>query len=249
MIGEIRIDSLKFTTGTLEDICGLVASYVTAKRGLTVLPCSLHDLAQSEKRGGATGAYQNIDMLLPDGVPIVWMIRARGGETDRIYGPDLMRKLLSLPSVRRVRHAFYGSSPQTLAKLRKIMLRLNNNRTICISPPYRSLTAQEEQHYTSRLKRFRPACLWIGISSPKQVVFAVKWKRLFPHTVIFCVGAAFDIITGTVPQAPHAVQAVGLEWAFRLLTDPRRLWKRYLVDIPHYLLRRLLHLTTPLSPK
>ncbi len=240
MDDNISIDTFSFTTGSLSEITRLLTTIIVAKEKThIVLPCSLHDLAQAAKNKQIARAYRQVDMFLPDGIPIVWAIRARGTKTERIYGPDVMRELLKTPQVQQVRHTFYGSSPQTLQELSSFARESGCRRTpVTISPPYRELTAEEEKMYVSRIQRSQPDCLWIGLSSPKQVLTAARWKRYFPKTTILCVGAAFDIITGSTPQAPQWIQHAGLEWAFRLYIEPKRLWKRYLLEIPRYLFKR-----------
>jgi N-acetylglucosaminyldiphosphoundecaprenol N-acetyl-beta-D-mannosaminyltransferase len=237
-----HFDGLTFTIGKLAECSAYVARLPKLnKEGQVVLPCSLNDLAAISKNKSLKAAYDQVDILFPDGMPLVWAIRSKGQSTDRIYGPDLMKHLLTLPGVQRAKHIFYGSSPGTLKKLittiKKISSALSAYYTI--SPPYRPLTALEERKYIAKIKQYKPDYLWLGLSSPKQVLLAAKWKRKFPKTTILCVGAAFDILAGTVPRAPHIVQVMGLEWAFRLLMEPKRLWKRYLVDIPLYLFSRL----------
>lgn len=239
MLKKTLIDKLSFTTGSFTSVCDFLASEIaTGKQGHIVLPCSLHDLAQANKK--TKSAYRKVDILLPDGVPLVWLMRARGGDTERMYGPDIMRALLRAQQLKKIRHVFYGSSTATLERLvfhaRAVGIR---GDILTISPPYRTLTTQEEKSFVSQIRRFRPDCMWIGLSSPKQVELAVRWKKYFPKTTIFCVGAAFDILAGTVPQAPRILRQLGLEWAFRLCTNPRRLWKRYLIEIPTYLIQKL----------
>ncbi len=235
----LTIDGLKFAIGGINDVVShIIYQSKRSTKGCVILPCSLNDLAHKNKTEYNQKAYTEVDMLLPDGMPLVWAISLKGKKTDRIYGPDLMKRLLSLQEVQRTRHVFYGSSKRTLNKLEMYIQKKHPymKHTLFISPPFRQLSQQEEWGYVTQIRHYKPDYVWIGLSSPKQVIVAVQWKNQLPNTIILCVGAAFDFIAGTVPQAPKWMQRMGLEWAFRLGTNPRRLWRRYLVTIPSYLL-------------
>ncbi len=242
MNNQISIESIVFSWGNLSDICRQIITMPAPKKeARIVLPCSLNDLAQRAKSAHMKSAYGQVDVFLPDGMPLVWMLRSRGLRTDRIYGPDLMFTILRSKKAMHFRHVFYGSSKETLNVLRGKIKRLGiQGKCLFISPPYRSLTNREEHDFVSQIRAFKPAFLWIGISSPKQIMLAASWKKKLPGITIFCVGAAFDILAGTVPQAPPPMQRMGLEWLFRLMVRPQKLWKRYLVEIPVFLAKRIL---------
>lgn len=232
------VNKLEVTVGSLENICQNILRYKKKKR--VILPCSLNDLTWVEKSRAINDAYKKIDMLLPDGMPLVWAIRLKGKKTDRIYGPTLMTELLRI--TQDSSHVFFGSSNETLQKLKQKLIKRypKINITGTISPPYRALTGYEKERYRKQIYGYKPDFLWIGLNSPKQVVLAAKWKKKLPGTTILCIGAAFDILAGTIPQAPVWMRNAGLEWLFRLYSEPRRLWKRYLIDIPAFLMSSLL---------
>lgn len=238
------INSFILTPGTIGGMCrNIISGSKRRKSGFTVLPCSLNDLAWASKDLKSHEAYKKVDLLLPDGMPLVWYMRSKGVSTERIYGPALMMHILEKTSLEGSSHVFYGSSLLTLQLLQKKLSNLypTLKHIHMISPPYRELTAKEESHYIHEIIYHKPNYLWIGLSSPKQVLVAARWKTKFPHTTILCVGAAFDLIAGTKPQAPKWMQRMGLEWLFRLASEPRRLGRRYCVDIPSYVLGRIVH--------
>ncbi len=182
----------------------------------------------------------------PDGMPLVWLGHWHGHrEITRVYGPDLMLAVCAAGRSIALRHYFYGGAPGVADLLREKL----TGRLPCLNvvgrftPPYRELTADE----LSRLKRdvtaAAPDIIWVGLSSPLQEKFmAQHWGELDAGLLIG-VGAAFDFHSGRVPQAPRWMQRTGLEWLFRLSTEPRRLWRRYLIQNPLFVLRTLAQLS------
>jgi N-acetylglucosaminyldiphosphoundecaprenol N-acetyl-beta-D-mannosaminyltransferase len=228
-----------FFFDTYDAVLRSILERVRKRASLITLPCSLYDIAQLASSPDLAQKYRNVDIFTTDGMPLVWWGRWKMGKpVERVYGPDLMRSVLIKFQGKKFSHVFYGSSKRTLKRLHKAIRSFAPKTNILemISPPFRALTSYEERQYLEIIRRHNPNVLWIGLSSPKQVVLASKWKAYLPNTSIFCVGAAFDLLAGTKPMAPKWMQRMGLEWLFRLLTEPRRLWKRYLFDIPLFLL-------------
>jgi N-acetylglucosaminyldiphosphoundecaprenol N-acetyl-beta-D-mannosaminyltransferase len=187
--------------------------------------------------------YQRIDICTTDGMPLVWFARWKTGtKIERVYGPDLMKTVLQKTQGKKYQHVFFGTTKKTLTQLTKnIQLFAPQLNTVSnIAPPFRKLTDTEIRQYARAIRPGKKSILWIGMSSPKQVVAALQWKQQLPNAAIFCVGAAFDFLAGQTAQAPRWVQQLGLEWLFRLLIEPRRLWHRYGVAIPSYLVRTAL---------
>lgn len=227
-----------FYLGKFSKVESYIVEKIKKRQSFIVLPCSLNDLAALSRSPNLTQPYRNIDVCTADGVPLVWWARWKIGEiVERVYGPSLMKSVLVALQGTRYSHVFYGSSKQTLMKLRKSIHSFapDTNILTMISPPYRTLTSLEERRYLKTIKQHNSSVLWIGLSSPKQVILASKWKRSLPNTTIFCVGAAFDLLAGTKSMAPRWMRQAGLEWLFRLISEPRRLWRRYLIDIPVFL--------------
>ncbi len=178
------------------------------------------------------------DLVTPDGMPLVWMLKLRGYPSQpRVYGPTLMIHVIEKAAEKNIPIGFYGGSPSSLAKLR-------NNITsqfpflqiqYSFSPPYRELTQDEDIQICDEITRSGVRILFVGLGCPKQEQWMAAHKGKL-NLVLVGVGAAFDFHSGVKPQAPIWMQNSGLEWFFRLLSEPRRLWKRYLVHNPRFII-------------
>ena len=180
-----------------------------------------------------TTLLNRADLNLPDGMPLVWIARKRLGlahMTDRCYGPDLMLALLGEGRAHGLRHYFYGSSPEVVEELAVRMRdRFPGLEVVGVeSPPFRALSAEESGDLVARVRQSQADIVWVGLGTPKQDVFVDSYRDKLGAALI-AVGAAFDFHAGAKKQAPRWVQRIGMEWAFRLLAEPGRLWKRYLV--------------------
>ena len=177
-------------------------------------------------------------LTTPDGMPLVWL---GPPGVERVYGPDLMLAVCDAGRATGLRHYFYGGAPGVAELLReKLTARFPGLEIAGIfTPPYRPLNSQETAALRADVARTRPDIIWVGLSTPKQERFmAENWQTLDAGLLIG-VGAAFDFHSGRVPQAPRWMQRSGLEWIFRLCTEPRRLAPRYLKTNPLFILRVL----------
>jgi N-acetylglucosaminyldiphosphoundecaprenol N-acetyl-beta-D-mannosaminyltransferase len=179
------------------------------------------------------GLLERADLNLPDGMPLVWIARKRLGlahMVDRCYGPDLMLAVLDAGRAAGLKHYFYGSSPDVVDTLAtNIRARFPGVDIVGVeSPPFRALSDDESAELVDRVRASGADVVWVGLGTPKQDVFVDAYRDRLGAALI-AVGAAFDFHAGTKKQAPAWVQRVGMEWAFRLLAEPGRLWKRYLV--------------------
>jgi N-acetylglucosaminyldiphosphoundecaprenol N-acetyl-beta-D-mannosaminyltransferase len=175
---------------------------------------------------------------LPDGMPVVWFGRLKGARNiERCYGPDLFRDVLTGTASLPVRHFFCGGKAGVADELKKAAAAKFGN-TNCVgtySPPFRDMIEGEWKELATTVENAKPHIIWVGMSTPKQEMFAFELsKRVRVHFII-TVGAAFDIHTGRLRQAPAVLQKMGLEWLFRLAVEPRRLWRRYARVVPLFL--------------
>ncbi len=180
-------------------------------------------------------------LCTPDGMPMVWLGQLSGFNTiRRVYGPDLMLNLCEHSSAAGLRHFFYGGDPGVADELKRTL----ENRfpglqvvgTYC--PPYRALNASEREELQEIVSELQPDFFWVGLSTPKQDRFMAEYLPLLPQAKIMIgVGAAFDFLTGRKRQAPRWMQHSGLEWLFRLIQEPSRLAKRYLLYNPLFIVR------------
>ena len=177
-------------------------------------------------------------LTTPDGMPLVWL-----GPTgvERVYGPDLMLAVCDAGRAIGLKHYFYGGAPGVAELLReKLTMRFPGLDVVgTLTPPYRALNSDELAAFRADVTRTQPDIIWVGLGTPKQERFmAENWQTLEAGLLIG-VGAAFDFHSGRVPQAPRWMQRSGLEWLFRLGTEPRRLAPRYLKTNPLFVLRVL----------
>jgi len=184
-------------------------------------------LARHDRQFGA--ALAKFDLILPDGMPLVWAMNRRGAEMrDRVYGPTLMLHALAQPGAS---HFLLGSTGSLLEALgRNLRERFPG---LCIAgsyaPPFGEWSDAENAGIFERIAASGARYIWVGLGCPKQELWVARHKAQLPPGVYFAVGAAFAFHAGQVRQAPAWMQKRGLEWLFRLAVEPRRLWKRYVV--------------------
>jgi N-acetylglucosaminyldiphosphoundecaprenol N-acetyl-beta-D-mannosaminyltransferase len=177
------------------------------------------------------------DLVTPDGMPLVWGLSLLGvGSATRICGPELTPLLLARASEFGVPVGFYGGDPETIEALGRLTAARWPSLSVvyAYSPPFRPLTAQEDAAIVEDIRAAGVRLLFIGLGCPKQERWMAAHRDRLPIVTIG-VGAAFDFLAGSKRQAPRALQRAGMEWAFRLVSEPRRLWRRYLRQNPRFL--------------
>jgi N-acetylglucosaminyldiphosphoundecaprenol N-acetyl-beta-D-mannosaminyltransferase len=178
------------------------------------------------------------DLVTPDGMPVVWALKSLGRpDATRVYGPDLTPILLERAARAGIPVGFYGAAPEVLKLLVERVHKAYPALKIAyaFSPPFRSLTAAEDLEVTAAINASGARILFLGLNTPKQDFWMAAHKDKV-RAVMVGVGAAFDFLAGSKPQAPRWMMKIGLEWLFRLATEPRRLWKRYLKHNPRFVL-------------
>jgi N-acetylglucosaminyldiphosphoundecaprenol N-acetyl-beta-D-mannosaminyltransferase len=194
--------------------------------------CNAYTISLAHRDPGFAAVLDDGDLNLMDGMPLVWTARWLGFENcrGRVYGPDLMDEVIQAGIPRGIRHYLYGSTPQVVASLRRRLDERFPGVEIvgAEAPPFRDLTTAEEDALISRITRTGANVLWLGLGTPKQNHVAGRLRGRVPALVVG-VGAAFDFHAGVKRQAPRWIQRIGFEWAYRLLSEPRRLWRRYLI--------------------
>jgi N-acetylglucosaminyldiphosphoundecaprenol N-acetyl-beta-D-mannosaminyltransferase len=202
--------------------------------GLMVAIANVHTVMSCRRDPALRDILDRADIATPDGVPLVWALRASGHETaERVTGIDVMRGALGTGR----RHYFYGSTEETLAGMRGEVLRQFPGAVIVgtLSPPFRDLSDEEHQHVMEDIRAARPDVVWVGLGMPKQERWIINAHRHLPGVSLVGVGAAFDWLAGTTPMAPQWMRDRGLEWLFRLVREPRRLWRRYAYNNPAFM--------------
>lgn len=210
-------------------------SRVRAARGdraYAVSAANTHLAAHARRDEGFARCMKSFDLICPDGMPLVWSLNTqlpRGRKLqDRVYGPTLMLTVLEATRGKKHEsHFFLGGKPGTLDKL---MERFSQNEIAGVySPRFGPWDDRENAKMIELIRESGAKFVWVGLGCPKQEQWIASHLKDLPPAVYFGVGAAFAFHTGEVRQAPHLFQRTGMEWFFRFLTEPRRLWKRYAV--------------------
>jgi N-acetylglucosaminyldiphosphoundecaprenol N-acetyl-beta-D-mannosaminyltransferase len=190
--------------------------------------------------GHDTPGFQSVmneaDLVTPDGMPLVWALSMLGcKEATRVYGPDLTPLVLERAALDNLPVGLYGGSPAVLDRFVQVVTKRFAKLQVAYaySPPFRPLTPEEDQQVVQEINRAGVRILFVGIGNPKQELWMAAHKNKV-QAVMLGVGAAFDFLAGAKSQAPRWVMRVGMEWLFRLATEPRRLWKRYLKHNPRF---------------
>jgi len=198
----------------------------------------VHGIMEAQRDAGFRTILNRSFLCAPDGVPTVWVGRMQGHRRmRRVYGPDFMLEMCRLSAARGYRHFLYGGNIGVAEKLKQCLERRCPGISIVgtYTPPFRTLTAGEENEITAMVAAVRPDIVWVGLSTPKQERFMAGIIDRLDTCLMVGVGAAFDINAGLLADAPMWMKAAGLQWLHRLLKEPRRLWRRYLRNNPEFL--------------
>lgn len=224
-----RVDAIQ-----IPDIIRHMENYIAGKEsGNYIVVANVDTVVKCKFDKGMQEAVNASSLSIPDGFPLMLMGRLHGHRLkSRAYGPDLMIEFLKLSEGRGYTHFFYGATEETLNKLIKNIRRSVPGIKIAgfYAPPFRQLTGEEDEEISCIIRNAAPDVLWVGIGCPKQELWMYEHKDKLNIPVMIGVGAAFDFLAGTKPQAPKWIRDNGFEWLFRLATEPRRLWRRYLIN-------------------
>lgn len=225
----------------MQDAVAEITRFIREGRKEYVCVTGVHGVMECQRDPVLLEIHNRSGLTTPDGMPMVWAGRWAGASIERVYGPDLMLAVCKQGLKSNWRHFLYGGAPGVADLLAHNLLRRFPNIEIAgtHSPPFRDLTGEELQEVAQTINGSRADVVWIGLSTPKQERWMATARPLLDAAVLFGVGAAFDIHSGRTKQAPKWMQRSGLEWFFRLLSEPRRLWRRYLYSNPVFLWRVL----------
>jgi N-acetylglucosaminyldiphosphoundecaprenol N-acetyl-beta-D-mannosaminyltransferase len=198
---------------------------------------SVHGVIESQHDESLRRIHNNAGMVTADGMPLVWVSRLMGfHRTERVYGPDLMLAVCDRAQQRGFGHFFYGGGPGVTQRLIERLSKRYPALKVAgsYSPPFRPLTADEDRNVVEQINSSGADIVWVGLSTPKQERWMAGHVEKLDAAVMVGVGAAFDFNAGLKKQAPRWMGRAGLEWTFRLATEPRRLWSRYLKCNPTF---------------
>ncbi|MDP9380086.1 MAG: WecB/TagA/CpsF family glycosyltransferase [Chloroflexota bacterium] len=212
-----------------------IEGWIADRQPNYVCVSNVHSVMECYRDPELRRIHNNAGMVTPDGMPLVWLLQRRlSRKVERVYGPDLMLELCQLSVERGYTHFLYGGEEGVLdllsANLRR---RFPGLRIVgAYSPPFRPLSPAEDEEVMRLISEANPDIVWVGLGMPKQERWMAAHVDRLKAPVLIGVGAAFDFHAGVKRQAPRWMQRNGLEWSFRLMTEPRRLWRRYLKNNP-----------------
>lgn len=212
-----------------------IESWIDRREHQYVCITGVHGVMESQRDPWLKQIHNASGMATPDGMPMVWMNRLRGNShVSRVYGPDLMLEICRRSEKTGWKHYFYGGAPGVSEKLaERLRGQFPELKVVGLHcPPFRALTPEEDREVISAINASGADIVWVGLSTPKQEYWMSGHLGRIAAPVMIGVGAAFDFHAGLKSQAPRWMQKTGLEWFYRLCTEPRRLWKRYLVNNP-----------------
>jgi len=232
---RVNILGVGVSAVNMQTTLDIIDGWIARRESNYVCVTGVHGVMESQRDEELRRIHNAAGLVTPDGMPLVWLSHLKGfRHVERVYGPDLMPALCERSVAKEYRHFFYGGAEGVPEQLAKVLSHrfpgLVVTRTY--SPPFRPLTPEEDEEIVQMINEANPDIVWVGLSTPKQERWMAKHVGRLVAPVLIGVGAAFDFHTGRKPQAPRWMQRSGLEWLFRLLTEPRRLWRRYLVNNP-----------------
>jgi N-acetylglucosaminyldiphosphoundecaprenol N-acetyl-beta-D-mannosaminyltransferase len=221
-----------------ERVLEWIEAAVQAQHRGYICVCNVHTVTAAREDGELRAALLGSQLNVPDGQPLVWAMNALGESLrDRVYGPELMLRACARAAQNGQRLYLYGGRNQGALVQLALNLRQRFPGIKIVggySPPFRPLAEQEREDVIAEINRSEADVVWVGIGVPKQEKFMAQMRPRLEAPVLIGVGAAFDFHAGLVPQAPERLQEAGLEWAYRLAREPRRLWRRYLRYNPRF---------------
>ena len=215
-----------------------IESAVENKQKAYVCVTGVHGVMEALRNHDLALVFANAFLVVPDGMPTVWIGHLQGlKHMQRVFGPDLMFELFARSQATGFSHFLCGGNYGVADELRHSLQRRFPRARIVgtYTPPFHSLTPEEEHEFVEKLKHLRPHIIWIGLSTPKQEKFMARLQSRLPPVVMIGVGAAFDFHTERIKDSPAWVKRSGLQWCHRLMQEPSRLWKRYLVNNSQFL--------------
>ena len=239
LILDIPVDAQTF-----DEAVNTLADWAVQPQKRYVSTCPVYTLMIARENHWMRQALEGADMVTADGMPLVWLQHRLGcPEAERVYGPDVMRALCEKTANREIRHFFWGGLPGVAEQLAQKLQRAYPGLQIAglYSPPVEEIGDSPNPAVIERLNNANAQVVWVGLGSPKQDLWMSLYRPVLNAPLLIGVGAAFDFIAGTKPQAPHWMQRSGLEWLFRLSREPGRLWRRYLIYNSRFILAVLRH--------
>ncbi|MGD0909863.1 MAG: WecB/TagA/CpsF family glycosyltransferase [Candidatus Acidiferrales bacterium] len=230
---SFRVLGVRVSGVQIPDVVARIEEWIARREGSRYIAVTgMHGVMEAQHDATFRVILNSADLVVPDGMPLVWLGRLRGFRLPRrVYGPELMLAVCEHTASRNVRHFLLGGAPGVAEKLSDTLRSRFSGLNVVgtYSPPFRQLKPEEQEEMAGIINAAAPDILWVGLSTPKQERWMYENRGRLQVPVLVGVGAAFDINSGTKQQAPGWMQEHGLEWLFRLFQEPRRLWRRYVL--------------------
>lgn len=223
-----------------------ISAWIADRSRQYVCVANVHTITESQRHARLRQINNRAGMVTPDGMPLVWVSRQMGQrQVSRVYGPDLLLAACERSLRTGWSHYFYGGAEGVAGEMADALSRRFPGLAVAgvESPPFHALTAEEDRQAVARINASKADLLWVGLGAPKQEYWMADHLGRIDAPVMIGVGAAFDFHAGVKKQAPLWMRRSGLEWLHRLASEPQRLWKRYLLNNPYFILLILLQLS------
>ncbi len=240
MTNRVNVLGVGISVLNLQTALAAIATVVRAKRKGYICVTGVHGVMEAQTHDGFKKILNGAFLCTPDGMPMVWAGKLNGHrEMSRVYGPDLMLDVCAWSEASGAKHFFYGGADGVAELLaQKLKMKFPKLQVAgTFTPPFRALNEAEVKNLQAQISAVQPDILWVGLSTPKQEKFMAEFLPKLDATLMIGVGAAFDFHSGRVRQAPRWMQRSGLEWFYRLCSEPRRLAKRYFRNNPRFVLK------------
>lgn len=234
-----KIINSYITALTFQETINELEKWAANKENHYVCVCNTHSIVTASNDAFFETVLNHAGICTPDGTPVVWALRSYGfTEQDRVDGPNMMLKLCELSAQKKYKLFFYGGTAETLDQLNRKVAQMFEGIEVVgsYSPPFRELTPLEETEIAEMINSSHADFIFVSLGCPKQEIWMYNNREKI-NGIMIGVGAAFEYITGNIKRPPLFFQKAGLEWVFRLIYDPKRLWKRYAYNNPVYVYR------------
>lgn len=239
---SVRILGSRVHLVDLHDITALmdkwIREYAQGRKCRQIIVTGFHGIWEAYKTSDFKSILNSADLWVPDGIAPVWVARIRGmTNAVRTPGAELMKAFFELAKVEGYRSFFYGDTDKTLTSLReKLEQDYPGHKVVgTFSPPFRPLTPQEDEDVMTMINEARPDVLWVGLGLPKQDRWIFEHKSRLNLPIAIGVGAAFGFLSGDIKRVPAWIGDHGLEWIWRFFQEPKKLWRRDMIDGPRFL--------------
>ncbi|WP_375272698.1 WecB/TagA/CpsF family glycosyltransferase [Sphingomonas sp.] len=238
-LSATRVLNVPVTLTNMKDAISTIFSWIDREESYYVCIRDVHGVMRAQEDPDLMNIHYKAGMVTPDGMPLVWLARWRGhANVTRVCGADLVAALCEASVERGIGHYFYGGKAGVADRMAMALIKRHPGlRVVGVgTPPFESVSAEEDAAATASIAATKPGVVWVGLSTPKQEYWMRDHTARIPGATLIGVGAAFDFYAGDVTRAPVWMHQRGLEWLHRLASEPRRLWRRYLVLAPKFVL-------------